>query len=543
MDQFVHPQNVTYTYNISSGNTNEFDSVADPGYGKISSSTKVSEFQGPNRSKSNGCISSGNCPGYDTSGSSTRSVPSSNLGSPSRNISLQDKNTGKFPDSKQRAPGAIESIANEGCGPSKYQQPPTADYKMYERGNIIAASKYATPKQVETITGSLSNMGITDKPYSDHQFRQAQPQIYPGSGTVQNGNFHGVIDHNKYYSASFMTKPGAASPTHSHSGSSRESNSPRASIAGMSGYDYSKNLPLYENIDCYNQRVTPQAPAYYHQLPQQHSTTHSTHSSQDSKHSSPRASYIGVDSNPNYKYETNYKKAQPQVPVSNKYNSTSYSGTKDMPPYEAPPVYENIQELSKLQSYESSKPGPQVPVHMDPRQHMVSHSSATTIQPPPYPSHNVSSSQPAPHYPVPVAMQKAHIPVTGTQLASVYERAHSTLPNPVVAKSVPTSASSVTTGQTLVASSNQYSVMSGIAGCASPVPIHQDLESPPSPTPSAKMKAVGPGCAKNLLPYNVTPPRSQVTLHFKRFTLVSGPTVFQAKVWISIAHGVLMIIS
>jgi hypothetical protein len=86
------------------------------------------------------------------------------------------------------------------------------------------------------------------------------------------------IDHNKYYSAYL-----GASPTHSHSGSSRESDSPRGSVA-----------PLYENLEFYSGRSP-----YYHQLPPQEG------------------------------------KAQPQVP-SSKY-----------PPYEAPPVYENLQEVKE----------------------------------------------------------------------------------------------------------------------------------------------------------------------------------------------------
>mgnify|MGYP005986404527 FL=1 len=46
---------------------------------------------------------------------------------------------------KQKSIGAIESFAAEGPTPTKN------DYTLYERNNIIASSKFATPKQVETL--------------------------------------------------------------------------------------------------------------------------------------------------------------------------------------------------------------------------------------------------------------------------------------------------------------------------------------------------------------------------------------------------------
>ncbi|XP_046676512.1 LIM domain-containing protein jub [Homalodisca vitripennis] len=502
MDQYVHPQKASYNYvGPVSNNISDLDNTTEPSYGRIGLTPKVTDCQGPGKSRSNGFLSSMNGIGsYDdnSSGIASRSLPASSSNSPVRAVNLQDKN--RLAESKQRAPGAIESIAIEGSGPPKYQQ--LSDYKMYERGNIIAASKFATPKQVETITSNISNMCVNERP--------AHSQVYANPNI--NGAVHGVIDHNKYYSSSLVVKPGAASPTHSHSGSSRESNSPRTSVAGMPNYDYSKNSPLYENIDYYNSRAAPQVPPYYHQLPQTHSNTHSSHSSQDSKHSSPRTSYISVDNSSNFKYETNYKKAQPQVPIGNKFSSsTSFGNNKDIPvpPYEAPPVYENIQDLNKMQNYESSRPGPQVPLHVEQRQTMVSQNT----MPPPYPVHNQantgmcipqpsqqhSASQPSQQY---STTQKQPIPIAH---ASGYEqRPHSALPNPVISKSISTPAASAGTGQTSVAMSNQCSVMSGIAGSVSPVP----RDSSPSPTLSAKMKAM-PGSGKNLLPYNVTPPRSQ----------------------------------
>nr|XP_022903175.1 LIM domain-containing protein jub-like isoform X1 [Onthophagus taurus] len=92
------------------------------------------------------------------------------------------------------------------------------------------------------------------------------------------------------------------SPTHSHSGSSHHSGSPRASIAINPG-------PLYENIDYYAGRST--APPYYHQIP------------------------------------LNMSKAQPQVPVGSKLIHINKE--------ENPHVYENIHEFTH-----KATPGPQV---------------------------------------------------------------------------------------------------------------------------------------------------------------------------------------
>lgn len=497
MDQFLHSKK-DYCYNITPDNiNNELNNMSEQGYGRIGT-TKDIDGQSPSRSKSNGFLSSSNGQFNHMSQVASKSLPSSTACSPVR-VGSQDKN--RISELKHRPPGAIESIAIEGSGPSKCQIP-THDYKMYERGNIIAASKYPTPKQVENITTNISNITIKEKTSQDIQPRQAHSQSF--TGNLQNGSIQGVIDHNKYYSSTLMVKPSAASPTHSHSGSSRESNSPRASIAGVqnTNYDYSKNSPLYENIDYYNSRAAPQVPPYYHQLPQTHSSTHSSHSSQDSRHSSPRASYISVDNSSSFKYETNFKKAQPQVPVGNKYGNTNqFPNNKDIPPYEAPPVYENIQDLNKTQNYES-RPGPQVPFHAETRQQSMSHN---LVMPPPYPnrsSSNTNISQPHQQYSVVTVQNQTMSPIT--QISGYEQRPQSVLPLPVIAKSISTSATTIGTGQTSVAMSNQCSVMSGIAGSASPV-----RRETPSPTLSAKMKGIT-ACGKNLLPYNVTPPRSQV---------------------------------
>ncbi|XP_024888192.1 LIM domain-containing protein jub [Temnothorax curvispinosus] len=166
-----------------------------------------------------------------------------------------------------RPVGAIESFI-DGNSTDISRQAAATDYKLYERENIIAASRFATPKPVEQI--------------SAQQQQQQQNQT-------------------------------------------------RASH---------QQAPVYENIDYYPQQSQPHPP-YYHPI-----------ESRKSPKSSPRGSLVG-DS-----YEGNYRKAQPQVPTGNRYQSGSPA--KELPPYEAPPVYENIQEVHFSESMQN-KPGPQVP--------------------------------------------------------------------------------------------------------------------------------------------------------------------------------------
>ncbi|KAL0274393.1 UNVERIFIED_CONTAM: hypothetical protein PYX00_006833 [Menopon gallinae] len=272
-------------------NSDEVVISSETGYGRI----LPKDSQG--RSLSSNSIIFSSYPNVDGQYKTTsRSLPGSNLTSPSRG------SIGKRPL------GAIESFVVEGsnhCSPGKTSV--NADYKLYERGHIIAANKFATPRPLETVIPR----------------NEGEPQR-------QNGD--------RFYSQSAYIKH---SPTHSLSGSSKDSNSPRTSVAA-SQY----NPSLYENMDYYSR-------GHLHQLPSPHSSV----SSQDSKHSSPRASVSTIEGN----FESSYKRAQPQVPPGAKF--------KEYPPYEAPPVYENIQDLhlnnhTPVPPYPNqvNKPGPQVPV-------------------------------------------------------------------------------------------------------------------------------------------------------------------------------------
>lgn len=302
------------------------------------------------------------------------SCPTSHVSSPVRNLHYSDKV--RYMNAKCKPVGAIESFLVEQSS-SRAPAPPPVDYKQYERGNIIASSKFATPKSVE-------NISLAD--------------THHNNGTAK-------------------LRP--ASP----SGSSKDSNSPRASVAPVPS-------PLYENVDYYNGRSAALTPPYYHQLPHLRSGSHSSIGSQDSKHSSPRGSYVSNEMSA-FHFD---KKAQPQVPQGLKY-------VRNYPPYEAPPVYENIQELNK-----PPKPGPQVPVFGGEHRQM-----AIALTSPP-----------------------------------MYSRA-----NTVTSKLVPVKTAT-----------------------SSSITANHQVSSSIDTTPSSSPKTPVNSYSKNLLPYNVTPPRPMVSVQF-----------------------------
>lgn len=377
---------------------------------------------------------------------------------------------------KQRSLGAIESFAVEGTGPAP-QKPVSTDYKIYERNNIIASSKFATPKQVETIA-SQTHKVVPDYNGTDIYVQCAKPQVR-----------------------------GPPSPTHSLSGSSQHSNSPRASVAAGSYGEYAtlKNQPVYENIDYYSNRG---APAYYHQIPNRNSTDYSS-------------------------YESNFRKAQPQVPTGNKQLSREV--------LDSSPVYENLQELNHKST--GAQPGPQVatqpgapppyvqkinsysnnspyqsPQHLQhqPQQPLQAtspqRSHYTVMQPPNkassvaakpyYHTSPVHQPQPSPKSPSTRTFTQQQLDeINGSDYVCMTGNiSHTLLTNTPI--------------QTSLSTSYARGATSGIAGVPKsppkevPKPIVVPAKSP-SPTPSTvsntstKLKM----CGKTLLPYSITPPK------------------------------------
>lgn len=168
-----------------------------------------------------------------------------------QNIRIADESMGSTLPSNRRTNslngtvGAIESIANDighnGPAMTMANRISTNDYKLYDRNNIISASKLSSSKLNETLIAA-----------QQHQLMQSQ-----------GGKLSGMSNN---------------SPTHSLSGSSQHSGSPRTSlvtgggVVGVaylhSGYhDPQRTIavgPVYENIEYYGSTAPTQSIPYNH---------------------------------------------------------------------------------------------------------------------------------------------------------------------------------------------------------------------------------------------------------------------------------------
>ncbi|KAF0746254.1 Wilms tumor protein 1-interacting protein, partial [Aphis craccivora] len=327
---------------------------------------------------------------------------------------------------------------------------------------------------------------------------QSNNSIDSMNGT-NNLYLHSNIDQGKYSRSNMTLKPSLSSPPpYCTSIGNRDSPSPRASIGSIS--HELKSSPLYENVDFYNGgRSSTQTPTYYHQRPRPGS--HSSGGSQDSRHSSPRTSIVSCEGS-SALYESNYRKAQPQVPVS--YPKYIPPMGKEVPPYEAPPVYETLSDTNKNSNcYEPAKPGPQVPTQS------IDHISRYPAQ------HATPYIKPIPTI-VPQAIKalSEYALQTNPQSMRSYNSANnvSYSQDPVSPKSTSVASQMCVVGQPALAESRsqkQHNSMPKIFQTASAYqqesPIHNNKVTRTSPTPPLPIKIKQP--AKNLLPYNVTPPR------------------------------------
>lgn len=323
--------------------------------------------------------------------------------------------------------GAIESFTGE-AAPQKL-----VEYKMYERNNIIASSKFATPKQIETI----ASQKVDD---NDVYVQCVKPQV---------GN--------------------ASSPTHSLSGSSQNSGSPRTSVAGAQ-----ISSPVYENVEYCSGRSNIYSP-YYHSINQQE-----------------------------------YRKAQPQVPTGNRYINNSAVEV------EALPVYENVQEYSNKTT--GATPGPQVASGQAPPPYPVQANYANqpvySVMHPPRQNINVNNFQASPQTP-PYYHKSPTKSLTQQQIDEINSSDYVCMTG-----NVSQTLSTNTHFQTSSAKNYERAPATGIAGVPtkppkdvpkSPEKVKQLPKSSPSPTPSTVSTCSSSGklkiSGKSLLPYSVTPPR------------------------------------
>lgn len=367
------------------------------------------------------------------------------------------------------------------------------------------------------ILNCVSNLKVSDQkspthsklfPFKSVDYSNSTDRLHSNNSIdSMNGisNLHSSIDHGKYHRNNMILKPPSLSspPPYSNSIVNRDSPSPRASIGSIS-HEF-KSSPLYENVDFYNGgRTLAQTPTYYHQRPRPGS--HSSGGSQDSRHSSPRTSIVSCEGSSAI-YESNYRKAQPQVPIS--YPKYIPPMGKELPPYEAPPVYETLSETNKSSNcYEPAKPGPQVSAQS------IDHIGRYPAQ------HAIPYIKPIPTT-VPQAIKA--FSDYGTQTNPHNMRAYNSANNVSYSQDAappkPTTSSSQTcvVGQPSLAESRsqkQHNTMPKIFQTASAhqqeSPTHHSASTRTSPIPPLPMKIKQ--SAKNLLPYNVTPPRPMVIL-------------------------------
>lgn len=121
----------------------------------------------------------------DTEKSITRSLPGSNLTSPGRS------SVGK----PYRPVGAIESFLVEPSNSSlQGKNSHSQDYKIYERGHVIAANRFATPRPVESVVSTLSDNDYQkqngDKYYTQNSYATKQSPRHDNDFRRQNGENH-----------------------------------------------------------------------------------------------------------------------------------------------------------------------------------------------------------------------------------------------------------------------------------------------------------------------------------------------------------------
>lgn len=209
----------------------------------------------------------------------------------------------------------IEGLAKDGNGYHHIHQAmqankhPSNDYKLYDRNNIISASKMSNSKMNDNFVA---------------------PQAPPKNPHAAGSRSSYIVNN---------------SPTHSLSGSSQHSGSPRASLITGAGGPISAQLlyeqrmgvaPVYENIDYYGSTTAlPQPQVVHHHHPSQPSQV-----AQHLMYAAAAAGHYGGGGG-GASYDSGYRKAEPQV--SNSSAVGRFAHTPQPPDCnESAPIYENV---------------------------------------------------------------------------------------------------------------------------------------------------------------------------------------------------------
>ncbi|XP_037938863.1 LIM domain-containing protein jub isoform X2 [Teleopsis dalmanni] len=150
-----------------------------------------------------------------------------------------------------KTPGAIENFIHEN---SPQHQQVTEEYKIYERNNIIAASKFATPKAIEQLANNTAIVNSTSNTTYEQQKHQNYSPVY------ENLDFYGNVS-SKFDSMHKRAQPqspaNATNSSKSHYLVMQASNSGRYTHTPVPEHDV---VPIYENLMPQSgQRAQPQA--------------------------------------------------------------------------------------------------------------------------------------------------------------------------------------------------------------------------------------------------------------------------------------------
>ncbi|XP_033172159.1 LIM domain-containing protein jub isoform X2 [Drosophila mauritiana] len=438
--------------------------------------------------------------------------------------------------SYQRSPGAIENYLQESQQQQQQHQMQqmqnlhhNQDYKLYERGNIIAASKYATPRPVEQIqhthngsaqiyapTAQILGQRIAPQKHSpvyenlefygqfDSNHKRAQPQ---SPGSRQSAILNGYLLMQPIRAGRFAHTPVPENQGTASLGTVRGAGGPpppsgRSAALGPTGDLEEHAAPIYENIIPHSgQRAQPQAsPA----------TATMYQEMQPTSNSSGGSSTAGLDLNALLASPMHQRSISSNTASSSSLGSPTQRYRNLSLPSHLSPV-PTAQSVAKLQQHTPIKsPGGAINVSVNPNYIEDINSSDYVCM-----TANLNRNTAA-------GLATGRAAATGATAQRTVQEP------PIITSSLAmgmaTAAPPATSNAPTSAAAAPAALTSTASLRATPIAMTAPLAVATSPTPSQGSTAVNAalkprrGLTKNLLPYSVTPPRP------------AGPTEAQRKI-------------
>ncbi|XP_017099583.2 LIM domain-containing protein jub isoform X1 [Drosophila bipectinata] len=412
----------------------------------------------------------------------------------------------------QRSPGAIENFLQD----SQHMQHSTIhhpDYKMYERSNIIAASKYATPRPVEQLMTTTNGSAQIYAPTAQILGQRIVPQKH--SPVYENLEFYGQFDSN--HKRAQPQSPGSRQSTMLNDyllmQPIRFAHTPvpehpplDARMGRGAGATEEHAAPIYENIIPHSgQRAQPQASPATATMYQELQTTTTTNSAGGSNSSSTS----GLDLNAMLASPLHQRSISSNTASSNSLGSPTQRYRNLSLPSHLSPV-PTTHSVAKLQQHTPIKSPINVSVNPNYIEDINSSDyvcmTANLHRNPGLATGKVATAGAAPQraFPEPSVMLPS---TSGAGAGGV------AAPGPLPE-----------TGAASSGAPASSTPASAVPSRATPIAMTAPLAVATSPTPSQGSTAVNAalkprrGLTKNLLPYSVTPPRP------------AGPTEAQRKI-------------